>query len=99
VAYALFLWLVVLARAEPLRPAQIVAGALLGAGIGLGAGLPGSRRQRLLGTMAGGALAAGLALLTGGISWQPLVTLIAGVILGAATGLGFQATAVEPAPD
>jgi energy-coupling factor transporter ATP-binding protein EcfA2 len=99
VAYALLLRLVLLARTEPLRPEQILAGALLGAGIGLAAGLPLGRQRRLLATMAGGVLAAGLAVLTGGISWQPVVTVIAGLLLGTATGLGFQATAVEPTRD
>jgi hypothetical protein len=51
----------------------------------------------LLGASLGGLLGALLAVAIGGLAWSPPVTLLAGLLLGAGTGLGLQLTAVVPA--
>jgi hypothetical protein len=74
---------------------HVATGALLGAGLGLGAGLSSTKQRRLAGTTLGGVLAAVLAVATGGVLWNPLVTIISGLMLGGLTGVGFRATGVE----
>jgi energy-coupling factor transporter ATP-binding protein EcfA2 len=78
-----------------------VGGSLLGAALGLGVGLAANARQRLtliplLGAV-GMALAGFIVPLTATNSLAADVTMliIAGVVLGALTGLGYQATAVK----
>ena len=90
-AYALFRFL---GYNDALTPARWATGALLGAGLGIGAGLTEGRRQRLIGITAGGVVAAALTLGTGRDLGSAGVTLVAGLALGGLTGLGFVATAV-----
>jgi hypothetical protein len=74
---------------------HVATGAFLGAGLGLGAGLSSTKQRRLAGTTVGGLLGALLAVATGGVLWNPLVTAISGLMLGGLTGAGFRATGVE----
>lgn len=74
---------------------HMAVGAVLGAGLGMGAALTNTRRRYLLGATLGGVFAAGFAFVSGGLQWTPLTTLVAGLALGGLTGLGFQVTAVE----
>jgi energy-coupling factor transporter ATP-binding protein EcfA2 len=69
----------------------LAVGAVLGAGIGTGAGL--DRRQRVIGTVLGGTI--GMALASLPLHWSLLLSIGAGVLLGAFAAFGFEATAVE----
>jgi hypothetical protein len=72
-----------------------LAGVVLGLGIGAGSALRKIRRRRLVATLAGGALgaAAGVPAVLGLAS--PPVFILAGLAVGALTGLGFHVAAVE----
>jgi hypothetical protein len=74
---------------------HVATGAFLGAGLGLGAGLSSTKQRRLAGTTVGGLLGAILAVATGGVVWNPLITAISGLMLGGLTGVGFRATGIE----
>jgi hypothetical protein len=77
------------------EPRHVIAGVCLGAGMGLGAGLPHSPWRRLIGISLGGVISILIAYLAGGVLGNLWMALIAGVALGGLTGLGFQMTAVE----
>lgn len=91
-SYVLFLRL---SQNDALAPTHLVAGALFGAGLGVAAGLAQTRRQRLLALPLGGMAGALLALATGGLTWHPFATLVAGLLLGATTAGGWYFTGVE----
>lgn len=90
--FALYAWLNRSGDAA-LNSQTVVAGAIFGAVTGLGASLPltGWRRIGLL--MVGGACAALLSRAIGGFDWSWPVAVIAGVLVGGLTGLGFLITA------
>jgi hypothetical protein len=94
-AYILFL--VGPGRATPdlIGLKHVAVGALLGTGVGVGAGLTGSDR-RLLGMTLGSVMAFELSGMLGGLPWSPLLLLIAGLVLGVSTALGFLIVTVEP---
>jgi len=77
------------------EPQHVIAGVCIGAGLGLGAGLPHRPWHRLAGISLGGVISIGLAYMTGGVLGNVWMALFAGVALGGLTGLGFQMTAVE----
>ncbi|HEX6293122.1 MAG TPA: TIR domain-containing protein [Herpetosiphonaceae bacterium] len=96
-AFVLFSWLTlppgaitgqVLAR-------LIAQGLMLGAGIGIGVGW---KQRQPLATILGGVLGVGLAVALRLLAWNPIVAVIAGILLGTMTSLGFRATAVDNNP-
>jgi hypothetical protein len=76
-------------------PQHFFAGACIGAGVGLGAGLARDPWRRLMGVTLGGVVGCALGYLAGGIAAHVWVILIGGLALGGLTGLGFLMTAVE----
>jgi hypothetical protein len=73
----------------------VVGSACLGGGLGLGAAQSDSPRVRVITATAGGLLGAVLARALWHASIDPLVTLLAGVILGGVTGMGLLLTAFD----
>jgi hypothetical protein len=78
---------------------HVVTGAAFGAGIGLGVSASRDRGQRVFTTILGSILAATLASLIGGITWDPVVAIVGGIMIGALTGAGFYAAAVDDDED
>jgi hypothetical protein len=78
---------------------HVVTGAAFGAGIGLGVSASRDRGQRVFTTILGSILAATLASLIGGITWDPVVAIVGGIMIGALTGAGFYAAAVDDNED
>ncbi len=82
----------------PVPLEKVVAGGLLGAGIGFGAAFSQGRSAPvgLLAIVLCSLLGTILFTLIGSVPWSLLYTAAAGLLLGGLTGLGFQATAVRP---
>jgi hypothetical protein len=97
-AYWLFLEFFILRPSDSTPLGQLAAGGLLGCGIGLGVGFSQGRSALvgLVGTVLTCLLGAILFRFVGNVPWSPIDTLLAGLLLGSLTGLGFQATAVRP---
>jgi hypothetical protein len=93
VAYVAFLWLFMGTLDDMLK--SVVTGIVLGAGLGVGIGLRKSGASYVLNALIGGLLAALLVVLLNSVSWSLPIALVAGIVLGACTGLGFQLTAAE----
>jgi hypothetical protein len=93
-SYAAALWISSPSGSE-IALLHVAVGAVMGAGLGVGAALTNTRRRYLLGTTLGGLFGAMSAFISGGLHWSALTTLVAGLALGSLTGLGFQTTAVE----
>lgn len=75
---------------------QLVVGALLGGGLGLGAAVPHDRLARLVAMpLSGLVVAAASAILTGALSGNVLTAALAGIAIGGLGGLGFYLTAVS----
>jgi hypothetical protein len=86
---------VMIASISPIELKHVLAGAALGAAIGLGVGWGRTSMERLAGAVAGGAVGMGLALGLGGLAGNVIVTIVAGLALGGLAGLGFLATAAD----
>jgi hypothetical protein len=78
---------------------HVVTGAAFGAGIGLGVSASRDRGQRVFTTILGSIFAATLASLIGGITWDPVVAIVGGILIGVLTGAGFYAAAVDDDED
>jgi len=93
IAYVIF---VLMTQAEPRHlPTSAMAGILLGAGLGVGVGLTRKGQSYLPGALLGGLLAVIFAVIVQGMVWDISIAIIAGIVLGACTGMGFQIAAVE----
>jgi hypothetical protein len=57
------------------------------------------RGQRVFTTILGSIFAATLASLIGGITWDPVVAIVGGILIGVLTGAGFYAAAVDDDED
>ncbi len=92
ITYSLYL---LAATVGGLNLTHVLAGALLGASLGVSASLPSGRRLRLLAITFSSLLTAELtSSLTGAISRNPLTVALAGLAIGGLAGLGFYLTAV-----